>query len=107
MILARGNLHLPASELVSAHAGPGQPSTNWLSSFEFTETLCQGFWSDREFPVATVLSPPAQVAVAVELYHQGQSLVDVETRLGCDPSTLWRTFAKAGVKMRDSQGRDR
>jgi hypothetical protein len=49
----------------------------------------------------------ANCDAALEMENQGQSLVDVGARLGCDPSTLWRTFAKAGVKMRDSQGRDR
>ena len=48
---------------------------------------------------------PEQVELAVKLYANGGSLETVGGRLGCSGSTVWHTFRKSGVKMRDSQGR--
>jgi hypothetical protein len=50
---------------------------------------------------------PAQITQAAELYATGQSLVRVGKQLGCDGSTARLALIKAGVQMRDCQGRER
>ena len=49
---------------------------------------------------------PAQIEHATELYASGLSLVSVGKRLGCDGSTVHLALRKAGVRMRDTHGRD-
>ena len=50
---------------------------------------------------------PAQIERAAVLYESGWSLARVGSDLGCDPSTVWRVLNLAGVRFRDSQGRDK
>jgi hypothetical protein len=50
---------------------------------------------------------PTQVGQATELYAAGLSLVNVGKRLGCDGSTVHLALRRAGVRMRDCQGRER
>jgi hypothetical protein len=50
---------------------------------------------------------PAQIAQAKNLYHTGLSLISVGKRLGCHGSTVHLALRKAGVRMRDCQGRER
>jgi hypothetical protein len=50
---------------------------------------------------------PAQVEQASRLYATGLSLVSVGKQLGCDGSTVHLAFRKAGVRMRDTHGRER
>jgi hypothetical protein len=47
----------------------------------------------------------AQIEQATELYATGLSLVSVGKQLGCDGSTIHLALRKAGVPMRDRQGR--
>jgi len=49
---------------------------------------------------------PAQVEQASQLYATGLSLVSVGKRLGCDGSTIHLALRKAGVRVRDTHGRD-
>jgi hypothetical protein len=49
----------------------------------------------------------AQVQKATKLYAAGMSLVNVGKQLGCDGSTAHLALRKAGVRMRDCQGRER
>jgi DNA invertase Pin-like site-specific DNA recombinase len=49
----------------------------------------------------------AQVEQASRLYATGLSLVGVGKRLGCEGSTVHIALQKAGVRMRDCQGRER
>jgi hypothetical protein len=50
---------------------------------------------------------PAQIERATELYASGQSLVGVGKQIGCDGGTVRLALIKAGVQMRDCQGRKR
>jgi len=48
-----------------------------------------------------------ELAEAIQLYGSGEPLTAVAQYFGIDASTVWRTFQRAGVKMRDCQGRGR
>ena len=50
---------------------------------------------------------PAQIERATELYGAGLSLVSVSKQLGCDARTVHLALRKAGVRMRDTHGRER
>jgi DNA invertase Pin-like site-specific DNA recombinase len=50
---------------------------------------------------------PVQIERATELYAAGLSLVNVGKALGCNGSTVHLGLRKAGVRMRDCQGRER
>jgi hypothetical protein len=50
---------------------------------------------------------PAQIEEATGLYATGLSSVSVGKQLGCDGSTVHLALRKAGVRMRDCQGRER
>jgi hypothetical protein len=50
---------------------------------------------------------PAQIEQATELYASGLSLVSLGTRLGYHGSTVHLALRKAGVRMRDTHGRER
>jgi DNA-binding CsgD family transcriptional regulator len=47
-----------------------------------------------------------QVKRAMDLYAAGQSLARIAPKLGCQPSTVWSSLRKAGVQLRDPQGRE-
>jgi DNA-binding transcriptional ArsR family regulator len=49
----------------------------------------------------------AQAKMAVDLYSNGMSSIEVGAQLGRDPWAVRRVLQKAGVRMRDSHGRDR
>lgn len=46
------------------------------------------------------------IAKAAQLYAAGHSLADVGTHLGVDASTVHKAFKKAGMKLRDTHGRE-
>jgi len=48
-----------------------------------------------------------QVAEVIVLYELGHSLMTIGTRLELVPSTVYRALKKAGVRLRDPQGRER
>ena len=48
-----------------------------------------------------------QMDLATSLYGQGWSTARIGARLGVAPSTVWRALTKRGVRMRDTQGRER
>jgi len=50
---------------------------------------------------------PAQIEQAKVLYAAGQSLAKVGSQLGCDANTVRLALVRAGVRMRDCQGRER
>jgi DNA invertase Pin-like site-specific DNA recombinase len=50
---------------------------------------------------------PAQIEQATELYASGLSLFRVGKLLGCDGTTVHLALRKAGVRMRDTHGRER
>ncbi|MFL6139651.1 MAG: helix-turn-helix domain-containing protein [Frankiaceae bacterium] len=43
----------------------------------------------------------------MQLYGAGLSAAQVGAVLGCHGSTVWRTLRRAGVELRDEQGRTR
>jgi DNA invertase Pin-like site-specific DNA recombinase len=49
---------------------------------------------------------PAEIAVAVQLYQSGQSLVTVGKHFGINASTVRSALLRAGLEMRDCQGRE-
>ena len=46
-------------------------------------------------------------SLAVELYRSGLSTARVAERIGCAPNTVRAELLAAGVRMRDTRGRDR
>jgi hypothetical protein len=50
---------------------------------------------------------PDQATEATNLYLSGCSLADVGGQLGVNPSTVRTSLLKAGVRLRDTHGRDR
>jgi DNA-binding CsgD family transcriptional regulator len=48
----------------------------------------------------------AEIREATRLYAGGLSLVEVGKRLNRDHSTIYKALKRAGVRMRDSHGRD-
>jgi Helix-turn-helix domain len=50
---------------------------------------------------------PGQVVQAAAAYQEGTSLARIGEHLGVDSSTVWRALIKAGVRMRDTHGRER
>ncbi|MET9159097.1 helix-turn-helix domain-containing protein [Streptomyces parvulus] len=41
------------------------------------------------------------------LYKQGLSTYEIAEKLGVGGSTAWKALKRAGVRMRDTQGRER
>ena len=50
---------------------------------------------------------PSQIDLAVELYREGHSAAAMAPHFECDPGTVRWALIKAGVRMRDSHGRER
>jgi DNA-binding CsgD family transcriptional regulator len=50
---------------------------------------------------------PDEIAECVELYAQGWSCQRIGQRLGRDHGTIWLALKTQGVKLRDTQGRER
>ena len=50
---------------------------------------------------------PDQIDEAVQLYGEGWSLARIGERMGVDPTTVLARFQERGVRMRDTQGRER
>ncbi|MCA1675280.1 MAG: helix-turn-helix domain containing protein [Actinobacteria bacterium] len=50
---------------------------------------------------------PDQIDEAVRLYEDGCSLARISARIGIDPTTVLARLRDRGVKMRDTQGRER
>jgi hypothetical protein len=50
---------------------------------------------------------PEQVSRAAAAYEEGTSLAHIGEQLGVDSSTVWRALIKAGVRIRDTHGRER
>jgi DNA-directed RNA polymerase specialized sigma24 family protein len=48
-----------------------------------------------------------QVDKAIEMYGRGLSLAKIAPTLGCDPGTVRLALINAGVRTRDTQGRER
>nr|WP_194946127.1 helix-turn-helix domain-containing protein [Mycolicibacterium malmesburyense] len=48
---------------------------------------------------------PEKVALAAQLYASGHSLAEIGTHLDVHASTVHKVLKKAGVKMRDTHGR--
>jgi dsRNA-specific ribonuclease len=49
----------------------------------------------------------AEVTEAISLYYSGDSLAKIGKRMHVDAGTVGRALHKAGVVLRDSQGRER
>jgi DNA invertase Pin-like site-specific DNA recombinase len=49
----------------------------------------------------------AELEQARRLYESGHSAAAVANHFGIDASTVWRTLHQMGIRMRDSQGRER
>jgi hypothetical protein len=50
---------------------------------------------------------PEEITEAARLYQSGQSLADVGKHFGINATTVRSALLKAGVEMRDCQGRER
>ena len=50
---------------------------------------------------------PVQIEQARDLYVAGQSLATIAPQLDCDPGTVRLALLRAGIRMRDAQGRER
>jgi hypothetical protein len=49
----------------------------------------------------------SQIAKAIDLYSMGYSLAKIAPEFACNPSTVWLALLKAGMRMKDSHGRER
>ena len=58
-------------------------------------------------PVRLQRITPAEVEQAVRLYPAGNSLAVIGAKLGYSPGTIHLALRKAGVSLRDCQGRER
>ncbi len=50
---------------------------------------------------------PDQIEEAVKLYGEGWALARIGERMGVDPTTVLTRLRERGVRMRDTQGRER
>jgi predicted ATPase len=50
---------------------------------------------------------PSQIDLALELYREGHSAAAMAPHFECGPGTVRLALIKAGVRMRDSHGRER
>lgn len=93
-------------ELVAAYRS-GATLREVASQFEVHRTTASKHLERRSVRRRRRSLEPVERAEAIRLYEAGLSVAEVGKRLGFDGGTIWLALRQAGVRLRDTQGRQR
>jgi DNA-binding NarL/FixJ family response regulator len=85
----------------------GVSSRDLAADYGINKTSVVALLRRRDIPIRNARITPEDTEEAKRLYAGGQSVATIGRKLNYSPKTIWNTLVKAGVKMRDTHGRER